>query len=77
MAVEEAVDVTITGINEAPAKLIVSRNGQSREFLLKKPDISIGRAPSNDIALSGDQLASRRHALIHFDGVELPSFVIW
>ncbi|MGH7866519.1 MAG: FHA domain-containing protein, partial [Candidatus Dormibacteraceae bacterium] len=24
---------------------------------------------SNDIALSGDQLASRRHALIHFDGV--------
>ncbi len=69
MAVEEEVDVTITGINEAPAKLIVSRNGQSREFLLKKPDISIGRAPSNDIALSGDQLASRRHALIHFDGV--------
>ncbi len=66
---EEAVEVTITGINESPAKLIVSRNGQSKEFLLRKPDISIGRAPSNDIALSGDQLASRRHALIHFDGV--------
>jgi pSer/pThr/pTyr-binding forkhead associated (FHA) protein len=68
-AVEEEVEVTITALDEAPAKLIVTRNGQSREFLLKKPDISIGRAPSNDIALSGDQLASRRHALIHFDGV--------
>jgi pSer/pThr/pTyr-binding forkhead associated (FHA) protein len=67
--VDEPVEVTITTINESPAKLIVTRNGQSREFLLKKPDISIGRAPSNDIALSGDQLASRRHALIHFDGV--------
>ncbi len=69
VAEEEEVEVTITSVNEAPAKLIVTRNGQSREFLLKKPDISIGRAPSNDIALSGDQLASRRHALIHFDGV--------
>lgn len=68
-AVEEQVEVTITSINESPAKLIVSRNGQSREFLLRKPDVTIGRAPSNDIALSGDQLASRRHALIHFDGV--------
>jgi len=66
---EEEVEVTITTVNEAPAKLVVSRNGQAREFLLKKPDISIGRAPSNDVALSGDQLASRRHALIHFDGV--------
>jgi pSer/pThr/pTyr-binding forkhead associated (FHA) protein len=69
VATEEEVEVTITSVNEAPAKLILTRNGQSREFLLKKPDISIGRAPSNDIALSGDQLASRRHALIHFDGV--------
>jgi pSer/pThr/pTyr-binding forkhead associated (FHA) protein len=68
-AVEEQVEVTITSVNESPAKLIVSRNGQSREFLLRKPDITIGRAPSNDIPLSGDQLASRRHALIHFDGV--------
>lgn len=67
--VEEEAEVTITSVSESPAKLIVSRNGQTREFLLKKPDISIGRAPSNDVALSGDQLASRRHALIHFDGV--------
>jgi pSer/pThr/pTyr-binding forkhead associated (FHA) protein len=68
-AIEEEVEVTITTVNESPAKLLVTRNGQTREFLLKKPDISIGRAPSNDIALSGDQLASRRHAVIHFDGV--------
>jgi hypothetical protein len=65
----EEVEVTITSVSESPAKLIVSKNGQTREFLLKKPDISIGRAPSNDVTLSGDQLASRRHALIHFDGV--------
>lgn len=65
----ENVEPTVTMIDEAPAKLIATRNGQAREFLLKKPDITIGRAPSNDVALSGDQLASRRHALIRFDGV--------
>ncbi len=65
----EEAEPTVTMIDEVPAKLIVTRNGQAREFVLKKPDITIGRAPSNDIALSGDQLASRRHALIRFDGV--------
>jgi pSer/pThr/pTyr-binding forkhead associated (FHA) protein len=68
MAVEEGEE-TISTINVAPAKLIVTRNGQAREFLLKKADISIGRAPSNEVPLSGDQLASRRHALIRFDGI--------
>ncbi len=65
----EEAEATVTMVDENPAKLVVTRNGQAREFLLKKPDITIGRAPSNDIALSGDQLASRRHALIRFDGV--------
>jgi pSer/pThr/pTyr-binding forkhead associated (FHA) protein len=65
----EEAEATVTMVDETPAKLVVTRNGQAREFLLKKPDITIGRAPSNDIALSGDQLASRRHALIRFDGV--------
>jgi pSer/pThr/pTyr-binding forkhead associated (FHA) protein len=65
----EEAEPTVTMIDEVPAKLIVTRNGQAREFVLKKPDITIGRAPSNDVALSGDQLASRRHALIRFDGV--------
>ncbi len=69
VAVEEEAEVTITVSTDAPAKLVVMRNGQTREFLLKKPDITIGRAPSNDVPLSGDQLASRRHALIRYDGV--------
>src|SRR5262249_60615007 len=33
-----------------------------REFVLDGSDIYIGRAPSCDIVLAGDQLASRRHA---------------
>lgn len=37
-----------------------------REFILDERDIAIGRSPSCDIALSGDQLASRRHALVRF-----------
>src|SRR5262245_15019982 len=35
-----------------------------REFVLDGSDIYIGRAPSCDIVLAGDQLASRRHALL-------------
>lgn len=35
-----------------------------REFILDDRDVAIGRSPSCDIALSGDQLASRRHALV-------------
>lgn len=40
------------------------------EFILDGRDIAIGRAPSCDIVLEGDQLASRRHALLrsHPDG---------
>ncbi|MGO8947549.1 MAG: FHA domain-containing protein [Ktedonobacterales bacterium] len=34
------------------------------EFILDGRDIAIGRAPSCDIVLEGDQLASRRHALL-------------
>ena len=39
-----------------------------REFLLDGRDIAIGRAPSCDIVLAGDQLASRRHALLRLRG---------
>ncbi|MGH2516883.1 MAG: FHA domain-containing protein, partial [Ktedonobacterales bacterium] len=39
-----------------------------REYILDENDIAIGRSPSCDIALSGDQLASRRHALLRFKG---------
>lgn len=41
-------------------------NSDEREFILDERDIAIGRSPSCDIALSGDQLASRRHALLRF-----------
>jgi hypothetical protein len=34
------------------------------EFILDGRDVAIGRAPSCDIVLEGDQLASRRHALL-------------
>lgn len=37
---------------------------QEREFPLDGRDLAIGRAPSCDIVLEGDQLASRRHALV-------------
>jgi pSer/pThr/pTyr-binding forkhead associated (FHA) protein len=44
-------------------------NGQEpeREYVLDGRDVAIGRAPSCDIVLEGDQLASRRHALLRFN----------
>lgn len=41
-------------------------NGEEREYTLDGRDVAIGRSPSCDISLSGDQLASRRHALLRF-----------
>src|SRR2546430_4054564 len=44
--------------------------GAVREYQLDGGDVAIGRAPSCDIVLEGDQLASRRHALLrHKDNV--------
>jgi pSer/pThr/pTyr-binding forkhead associated (FHA) protein len=37
-----------------------------REFTLDGRDVAVGRAPSCDIVLEGDQLASRRHALLRY-----------
>ena len=53
-------------------------NRAEREFLLGERDVAVGRAPSCDIVLSGDQLASRRHALLrnkgrHYTVVDLGS----
>lgn len=39
-----------------------------REYLLDGRDIAIGRAPSCDVVLSDDQLASRRHSLLRYEG---------
>lgn len=41
---------------------------ESREYALDGHDIAIGRSPSCDIRLEGDQLISRRHALLRYDG---------
>jgi pSer/pThr/pTyr-binding forkhead associated (FHA) protein len=54
---------------EKPALLILrSENGEViQEYTLDKPEISIGRAPNNDILLSKDKLTSRRHATIRYE----------
>lgn len=44
--------------------LAAASEGAVREYQLNGGDIAIGRAPSCDIVLEGDQLASRRHALL-------------
>jgi pSer/pThr/pTyr-binding forkhead associated (FHA) protein len=40
----------------------------SREYALTGQNISIGRSPSCEIVLENDQLTSRRHALLRYDG---------
>ena len=47
--------------------------GQGREFALDGRPIYIGRSPSCDIVLEGDQLTSRRHALLRYDA---PDYVL-
>lgn len=53
---------------QALSRLLVrkasSEGGEEREYILAHNDIAIGRSPSCDIVLEGDELASRRHALI-------------
>lgn len=43
-------------------------NEEPREFALDGRTITIGRSPACDISLEGDQLASRRHALLRGEG---------
>lgn len=42
--------------------------GDEREYLLDGQNITVGRSPSCDVVLDGDQLISRRHALLKFEG---------
>ncbi len=42
--------------------------GELHEFALDGRNVAIGRSPSCDIVLDGDQLVSRRHALLRYDG---------
>ena len=63
----------LTPRNAALARLTLkAREGEqssAREYPLDGRDIVIGRAPSCDVVLPSDQLASRRHTLLEFDGV--------
>jgi pSer/pThr/pTyr-binding forkhead associated (FHA) protein len=43
---------------------------QSRDFALTGQTVSIGRSPSCEIVLDNDQLTSRRHALLRYDGTQ-------
>lgn len=43
-------------------------DADAREYQLDGGDVAIGRAPSCDVVLEGDQLASRRHALLRRTG---------
>lgn len=54
---------------ENPAHLTLrTDNGEVlQEYLLEKPETSIGRAPNSDILLSKDKLTSRRHATIMYE----------
>jgi hypothetical protein len=63
MAVEQA-RVVVRSSSDAES----GDRRDEREYALDGRDIAIGRAPSCDIVLAGDQLASRRHALLRNKG---------
>ena len=54
---------------ENPARFVVhADNGEVlQEYILEKPEVSIGRAPNSDVLLSKDKLTSRRHATVHYE----------
>jgi pSer/pThr/pTyr-binding forkhead associated (FHA) protein/plasmid stability protein len=53
--------VVYSGITGEEQPLIAEQ-----EFMLDGRDVAIGRSPSCDVPLAGDQLASRRHALLRY-----------
>ncbi|MDQ6645362.1 MAG: FHA domain-containing protein, partial [Chloroflexota bacterium] len=59
---------TASATIERPAMFILhADNGDVlQEYVLEKPEISIGRAPNSDILLSKDKLTSRRHATVTY-----------
>jgi pSer/pThr/pTyr-binding forkhead associated (FHA) protein len=54
---------------EEPARFTLrAENGEIlQEYLLDKPETTIGRAPNSDILLSKDKLTSRRHATVQHE----------
>jgi pSer/pThr/pTyr-binding forkhead associated (FHA) protein len=49
-------------------RLVLQTADGPREFALDGRECSIGRAPTCDVVLAEDQLASRRHALLRYEG---------
>lgn len=75
-AAESQDDAQVTAVEQqnggALAKVVVrplqDADEASREYALTGQNISIGRSPSCEIVLENDQLTSRRHALLRYDG---------
>ncbi|MCA1595061.1 MAG: FHA domain-containing protein [Chloroflexi bacterium] len=44
--------------------LVLNANGEETIYPLDKPEVSIGRSPSNDIAISSDGYISSHHARV-------------
>ncbi len=67
---------TAQATREHPARFVLqAENGDVlAQYLLEKPEISIGRAPNNDILLSKDRQTSRRHATVR---QEIGSYVLY
>ncbi|HLI05088.1 MAG TPA: FHA domain-containing protein [Ktedonobacteraceae bacterium] len=65
---EGAPAATIDRI-ENPGRLILrSEDGEVvKEYILEKPEMTVGRLAGSDILLPKDKLASRRHATIHYE----------
>lgn len=51
-------------------RMLQGSGDQPRDFALTGQTVSIGRSPSCEIVLDNDQLTSRRHALLRFDGTQ-------
>ncbi|HEX6121513.1 MAG TPA: FHA domain-containing protein [Ktedonobacterales bacterium] len=58
-----------TAIAHLFARMTTAANPEeAREYALDGHEVAIGRSPSCDLVLEGDQLVSRRHALMRYDG---------
>ncbi len=62
-----------SGARQVIGRLVVrplpgKSGGQTREVPLDGRDIAIGRSPTCDVMLEDDQLVSRRHALLRYNG---------
>jgi pSer/pThr/pTyr-binding forkhead associated (FHA) protein len=68
MAPDTASDPAEPAVALPRSRLLIRKasaeRGEEREEVLGERDIAVGRSPSCDIVLDGDELASRRHALI-------------